>query len=44
VSGGVDLRLANDAAAMTDEGLRLLAGFLIRRNADRAILEFHFQH
>jgi xanthine permease XanP len=37
----------------TDEGLRLLAGFLIQRNADRvrayrkgdrATLEFHFQH
>lgn len=37
----------------TDEGLRLLAGFLIQRNADRvrawrkgdrAVLEFHFQH
>ena len=37
----------------TDEGLRLLAGYLIQRNADRvrasrkgdsAVLEFHFQH
>jgi NCS2 family nucleobase:cation symporter-2 len=37
----------------TDEGMRLLAGFLIQRNADRvrasrrgdrAVLEFHFQH
>jgi hypothetical protein len=37
----------------TAEGLRLLAGFLIQRNADRvrasrkgdrAVLEFHFQH
>jgi NCS2 family nucleobase:cation symporter-2 len=46
-------RPTDDQIRETDEGLRLLAGFLIQRNADRvrasrkgdrAVLEFHFQH
>lgn len=46
-------RPTDDEIRETDEGLRLLAGFLIQRNADRvsasrkgdrAVLAFHFQH
>jgi len=46
-------RPSDEQIRETDEGLRLLAGFLIQRNADRvrasrrgdrAVLEFHFQH
>jgi len=48
-----DRRPTDQEIRETDEGLRLLAGFLIQRNADRvrasrkgdrAVLEFHFQH
>lgn len=46
-------RPSDDQIRESDEGLRLLAGYLIQRNADRvrasrkgerAVLEFHFQH
>ena len=46
-------RPSDDEIRESDEGLRLLAGFLIQRNADRvrasrkgdrAVLEFHYQH
>jgi NCS2 family nucleobase:cation symporter-2 len=48
-----DRRPTDDQIRDTDEGVRLLAGYLIQRNADRvraqrsadrAVLEFHFQH
>jgi NCS2 family nucleobase:cation symporter-2 len=48
-----DRRPTDDEIRETDEGMRLLAGYLIQRNADRvralrrgdaALLEFHFQH
>jgi NCS2 family nucleobase:cation symporter-2 len=46
-------RPTDDQIRESDEGLRLLAGFLIQRNADRvrasrkgdsAVIEFHYQH
>jgi len=46
-------RPSDDQIRETDEGLRLLAGYLIQRNADRVrairkgdrtVLEFHYQH
>jgi NCS2 family nucleobase:cation symporter-2 len=48
-----DRRPSDEQIRETDEGIRLLAGFLIQRNADRvrasrkgdrAVLEFHYQH
>lgn len=48
-----DRRPSDEQIRETDEGLRLLAGFLIQRNADRVratrkdertVLDFHYQH
>jgi NCS2 family nucleobase:cation symporter-2 len=48
-----DKRPSEEEIRETEEGLLLLAGYLIQRNADRvraarkadrAVLEFHFQH
>jgi xanthine permease XanP len=48
-----DRRPSDEQIRETDEGLRLLAGFMIQRNADRVrathkqdrtVLEFHYQH
>lgn len=48
-----DRRPSDDQIRETDEGLRLLAGYLIQRNADRvrvsrkgdrAVIDFHYQH
>lgn len=48
-----DRRPTDDEIRETEDGVRLLAGYLIQRNADRvrasrkadrAVLEFHFQH
>ena len=48
-----DRRPSEEEIRETEEGLLLLAGYLIQRNADRvrasrkgkrAVLEFHFQH
>jgi xanthine permease XanP len=48
-----DRRPTDDEIRDTEDGLRRLAGYLVRQNADRArasrrddrsVLEFHFQH